>query len=75
MTGIGDTDPLRAKLDDLDFTGHAAPLVDALRAVLDVNQGHRDFLTAGGRFPERVEECHCLGCDSVRAISEALGSS
>lgn len=67
-------DPIRARLDAEDaFILYRYTYIDALRAVLEVNQEHRDILTGRGRYPGRINECRCLGCQSVRAIATALG--
>jgi hypothetical protein len=69
------TDAIRTWIEDNRDEMVQPWLRDALCAVLEVNEDHLDLLTGRGRYPERINECHCLGCQSIRAIADALGVS
>lgn len=40
----------------------------AIERVRSVMAEHREQLTGRGRFPHRIEECACLGCQCIRAL-------
>lgn len=58
----------RTSVEPWEPAGSAA-LAERVEAALAVYAEHKDFLTRRGEYPQRANDCVCLACRVVRALT------